>query len=151
MTSVQSTITMPAARLEQLRKLADKRGVTISAIIESLISRAMIAGEIEDTTPGVPIVVRDRHVWIILGEKGLPPLNRTEASKLSNAIEEVLLTSKGVAAKLKDGFSIGISRKGTGIVMLVRDEVTDAASKVSMTPAIAADICRQIQIAALQC
>ncbi|MGN8117519.1 hypothetical protein [Labrys sp. 22185] len=151
MSRPSSTITLPAARAEQLRRLAAARNVSVVAALEGLLSEAVARGELPDELPGFAVQVVGESVVVSMpGQKGLVRLPATDwliIQSMATMIERLAtndMVGRGYKIQLEADCLVTLGRTGRGIVVKVEGASTDA---VSMTGAVALDLVRLIRSA----
>lgn len=159
--SPASTITLPAERLEQLRMIADKRGVTLVGLLEAVIGEAVADDEIPDTLPTFEVHA-DEDV-ITIGIRGwlLPILRRRQAIMVTHALEAAagkapLVLETGVMMPVGRAVGFGIregdamheltfGRHGRGVTIAFRNKITGEATRTALSPSMAVDLARIIR------
>jgi len=148
-----AAIRVHSSRAEQLRRIAEARGLTIAGAIESFIRAEIKAGTIPRDLPGFEAVpARDAErgpvVTMILEGRALPAFNVKSASAIADYIEHLITTrgrKAGAGFVLKqDGSTLVIARKGTAIVMRVVDADGTRGELSTLTFGLASDFCSQI-------
>src|ERR1035441_394202 len=81
-----TTIMLHPARAEQLRQLADNKGVSVVELIERFINRAIEEGDLADKLPGFPIWASGMKVVCVLDNIALPTLTPGTARVLADVI-----------------------------------------------------------------
>ncbi|SFU53561.1 hypothetical protein SAMN02799631_01052 [Methylobacterium sp. 174MFSha1.1] len=159
--SPASTITLPAERLEQLRMIAARRGVTLVGLLESVIAEAIDYDEIPDTLPTFDVHAHDDHVVIDMRGWVLPMLRREQAIMVAHGLEAAagktpLVLDTGVMMPVGRvvGFAIRegdalheltFGRHGRGVSIGFRNKITGEATKTALSPSIAVDLARIIR------
>lgn len=151
--SPRLNLTLPAERYEQLKRLADRHGITITALVERLINEKIAAGELADELPGFTVeVARHRRpaIRVDLGGFGLPLVAADDAVALASALDEVAErpTPGGKHFAPARGPSLKAARVGKGVVVVGCDEAGLEIGRRAITVAMAHDLARQVRRAA---
>jgi hypothetical protein len=142
-----SSILLPTARVEQLKALAEKRGLSLSAIFDDILRNAIVRGELPDTLPGFEVVSKDEHVWLVIGDFGLAPMPWAAAFAVATTLETLSGPDRKLGGRkftLAGGFSLSIARAGRGIVIAADESETGGSVRTSITPGMAEDLSRII-------
>jgi hypothetical protein len=138
-------ISVPLHR--QLKRLAAVRGTTMNGLIQTLVTGAIAAGELDDETPGFAIVLdADRDFDLILhtpnGE--LPRMTAADAEAVARDLSEVRAGEAIRRTRTVKGGCIVVDILGQGVEIV--GEVRDTARRVraTMPVATARDIGRQL-------
>ncbi len=145
------TILLPIERARQLKSVADARGSRITDLIEAIVTGAILAGEIPDSTPGFkiePSVNGGVTFATDDGQLGFAKLTAIDGLRIADALEAISTGGKGKVLEITGQNSLVVARKGQGVVLLGRDAAGAETGRRTITPSLARDLARQLRAAA---
>lgn len=147
-----STITLPSARADQLRRIAEARGLSVTDLIAGFIKREIRKGTIPDEVPGIGIVRTSGSVELRL-ENIAVTLESKVAKSFARDVERMASQPLYVGVRRKDGkvsdiypgdlwvtgrsdSSVLIRRRGRGVVLRLRSGRRTAEKSLNPTDAL---------------
>lgn len=148
------TVMLPTARLAQLHTLAGLREppITVTELIEEMVSREMEAGTIPDQLPGFTVCVLDHGQGYVPSfiidddlDFGFERMRPADALAVAGVLEAAVTPGAASGKSIGTGSDqIKIARVGRGIVITG----TRPDHRRSLTPRMALDLARQLRNAA---
>jgi hypothetical protein len=136
-------IRIPKARAEQLRALARRRNTTMTGVIDEVVKRAMIEGEIADETPGLGLRrLSSGDLEILIGQERCIVYSQ-RVKYLLRWLNQVAVSAKAPSKFEGYAQSLEIRRAETALVLEIKNHGKLKAS-LSMTGSMSEDIHRQI-------
>lgn len=157
-TTARASIGLPAARVEQIRSLADARGITTVALIEGWIQRDIAEGAPGATPlPGYDAFRDDNMIVVTIAGHTLPMMDELMALMLSTVLDGAagtpnpprefnMPTGTGVPLKL-DGATFKVSRYGRGVVFSLETKAAGSIEKFAAPSSYITELATKIRAA----
>jgi hypothetical protein len=157
-TTPRASIGMPAERVEQIRRLAEGRGISTVALIESWIQRDIAEGAPGATSlPGYSATRDDDIIAVQIAGRWLPMMKAQQAMLLSAVLDGAadtpnpalkfsLPTGRGIPLKL-DGAVLKVGRHGRGVVFSLETEAAGSIEKWAAPSSYVAELAAAIRTA----
>ena len=132
-----------AERAEQLKAIAAARRSTVASLVDEMVAKAMQAGELPDTTPGVVIEAdpATREITLRLDDLTLEPMAPGYALDLAGQLEHPERTMNVIGRNM-----VEIGRVGAAIE--IKAMFAKREARRVFTPSVARDVARQLRAAA---
>jgi hypothetical protein len=150
---MRTPILIHPARREQIRSLAQARGVSIAEAIEYLLLKEIEAGGMPDTLPGFASHAVDGRVVVTISGAVLPGIGSSQAGSLAQHFEQMADPQHPGTARqiqLTAEFALTVGRHGRGVVISLTDGATGNETRASMTHGMARDFARIIRKASIE-
>lgn len=154
--SARSTITLPKARIQQLERIADLRGLPNSAaLIESWIARSIAEGEIAEAVPGFSCQPFGDGFLISISDHVLPVIAPDRARLLAAVLSAVsgetdpklpfeMPAGRPVVLDLGER-KLAIGRAGRGVRFVLKGADGGEGETFATSPAFVSALARMIR------